>query len=127
MTPRPAQRELLLACALAAAVVAVFGLSLWAPFIYDDRVYVLDNPEVVGPWRGWAHWIRAPLFDHGEYEPLVSLIHRGLFSAFGASVAAFRLSNLVLHVAAVLSFFALARALLASSAYAFAAAALFAL
>src|SRR5262249_29262516 len=56
---RPVTRALkpgTLAALLAAAILFVWGPLLWAPFVYDDGLFVLANPDMNGPWPGLKHW-----------------------------------------------------------------------
>src|SRR6185312_1375260 len=65
---------------LGAAILVFYGVLLWAPMIYDDRILILGNPRITGPWGGF----RAALFLPGEYaeawEPLVVFLHRILYA-----------------------------------------------
>lgn len=112
---------------LGAAVLIVFGLALWAPFLYDDIVFLRDYSEVTGPWQGVRHWFLTPLLDTREYEPLPVLFHRLLFIVAGDKPWPYRLANLALHWLNVGLFYFLARRLLASPGAAFLSAMVFAL
>jgi hypothetical protein len=82
---------------LGALIFVVFGLSFWAPFIYDDIGFISNNSDVIGPWLGWRHFFLHPKAFQEGYEPVSLLIHRTLFLIGGASPALFRLSNILLH------------------------------
>ncbi|MFI5362441.1 MAG: tetratricopeptide repeat protein [Elusimicrobiota bacterium] len=75
----------------------VFGLAFWAPFIYDDVLFIANNADIVGPWQGWRHFLLTPNQFQDGYEPVSLLIHRGLFLIGGATPGLFRLSNILLH------------------------------
>ncbi len=96
MSPRddgPAAREVLL---LGLAIFFFYGVVLWAPLIYDDRAFILNNAAVVGPWTGWRS-----LFSAGPnaeaFEPLLVLLHRALFALAGARPFWYRMTSLLLH------------------------------
>ena len=93
-TDHRARREFLL---LGLAILVFYGVLLWAPLIYDDRVLILGNPRITGPWGG----LRASLLLPGEYaeayEPLVVFFHRILFALSGERPFAYRLTSLILH------------------------------
>lgn len=112
---------------LGVAVFIVFGLALWAPFLYDDVVFLRDYSEVTGPWRGVRHWLLTPLLDTREYEPLPVLLHRLLFLIAGDKPWPYHLGNLILHWVNAGLFYFLARRLLASAGAAFFSALVFAL
>ncbi|MBI4425260.1 MAG: tetratricopeptide repeat protein [Elusimicrobia bacterium] len=79
------------------AAVWVFGLLAWAPFVYDDRAYLLDNPLITGPWPGLPAFIARSFSETREYLPLPVLLHRLLYLAAGEEVAPYRLTSLLLH------------------------------
>lgn len=112
---------------LGGAVFSVFGLAFWAPFIYDDVVFLLNYPEVTGPWGGVKHWLLTPLLSSGEYEPLPTLFNRLIFTLFGIQTWPYRLGSLALHWLNACLFYLLGRRLLAASAPALLAALVFAL
>ena len=60
----------------------VFGALLWAPFHYDDAMFILNEPTVTGPWPG----LRALLSGYAAGEgdgPLLALYHWILFQLAG--------------------------------------------
>lgn len=107
-------------------VFAVFSLALWAPFIYDDLVFIFGNPDVLEPWKGWAHFFLHPYFLGEAYEPVIVGIHRWLFFYGGDSPFLYRLTSILLHWANCALFYGLLRKLLKSPTAAFCLAAVFA-
>jgi tetratricopeptide (TPR) repeat protein len=89
----PDWREFLL---LGAAIFLFYGVLLWAPLISDDPVYILRNASVAGPWTGFRSFL-----DGGQnseaFEPLVVLLHRGIYALVGARPFLYRLTSLLLH------------------------------
>lgn len=112
---------------LGLAVLTVFGLALWAPFIYDDTSFMIKNPDVTGPWPGVMQWLASPLINTTEYEPLGILVHRFLYALGGERVFVYRLSSLLLHWANAVLVLLLYRRLLGEKSLYFWAALLFAL
>ncbi len=78
-------------------IFLVFGLAFWAPFIYDDVVFIPGNNDVTGFWQGWRHFFLTPNYFQEGYEPISLLIHRVLFLIGGKAPTLFRLSNILLH------------------------------
>jgi Flp pilus assembly protein TadD len=111
---------------LGAAIFLFYGVLLWAPLIYDDRAFILNNPSVAGPWTG----LRS-LFAAGPnaeaFEPLVAGLHRLLYSVAGSRPALYRLTSLLLHWANAGLVLALFSRVLRDRRLAFLAALLFAL
>jgi Flp pilus assembly protein TadD len=107
-------------------IFAVFGLAFWAPFIYDDVWFIPSNPDIVGPWQSWRHFLLTPNLYQDGYEPVSLLIHRGLYLIGGAAPALFRLSNILLHWAVSVLLLFLFQELLGPGGPSFCLAALFA-
>jgi tetratricopeptide (TPR) repeat protein len=88
-----AGREFLL---LGLAIFFFYGVLLWAPLIYDDRAFILNNASVVGPWTGFRSLFWAG--PNGEaFEPLVVALHRLLYALTGARAPLYRLTSQLLH------------------------------
>ena len=104
---------------LGLAIFVVFGLALWAPFIYDDLAFMIKNPDVTGPWQGWTQWLANPLRGTTEYEPLGILVHRFLFMLGGKHVFVYRFSSLLLHWANAVLILFLYRRLIGSKSICF--------
>ena len=112
---------------LGALIGLVFGLSLWAPFVYDDVAFILKDRSVTGPWLGFGHWLLSPLSATTEYEPLVTLIHRLIYGMAAGRPFPYRLTSLLLHWGNAVLVLALYRRLLGEGKYYFWAAVLFTL
>ncbi len=97
------------AAALAAVVLLVWGPLLWAPFVYDDGLFLLANPDMSGPWPGLGHWLTASFGGYHVFEPVNALLHFALWRAFGPRPAAFRLASFALHWADACLVFAFLR------------------
>ena len=111
-----------------AAFLLVYAILCWAPPIYDDRRYFLENPLVHGPWPGLRAFLDQSTFGGQATEsPLTFLLHRLLYSLAGEHMLLCRLTSLLLHAANVLLFYRVCRRLLDDADLAFAAAALFSL
>lgn len=107
---RPSTRELALALIL--AVVAVFGHALYNEFVqWDDPVNLVDNKNFRG--LGWTQlrWMfSATLMGH--YIPVTWLTFGLDYLVWGMEPAGYHFTNVVLHAANVVLFFALALRLL---------------
>lgn len=114
--------------AVAALAASVFTVSY--PFLYDDHLYVATNPQVhdlasVVTSFGTAYPANAP--ELGLYRPVTVASYALNRALLGPGPGGFHLVNSLLHVAATLAFFFVARRLLAGRLLpAFAAALLFA-
>ncbi len=105
---RPADRRLAVVLALAAAAMAgaVFLGALDNPFVYDDRVTVVDNPSIRDPFDP-----RVLLAD--VFRPVVNLSYALDLRLSGPEPRGFHRTNTLLHMAAVVLLFAWVRRLLA--------------
>jgi len=112
---------------LGALIALVYGPLTWAPFIYDDSLLILRNPQVAGPWTGWQDILLATFGRSGEFEPLVVLFHRFLYGLADGSPFWYRATSLVLHWLNAWALCALFRRFLGDFRLAFLAALLFAL
>ena len=83
--------------ALGALILLLFGTGLRAPLIYDDAAFILKNPLVTGSWPGFEAFLSTSFASQGEYEPLGTLLHWGLFQIAGEEPFLYRLSSLLLH------------------------------
>lgn len=126
MKARPRLSTPAVLAALALAILVVWGPLFWAPFIYDDGLYLLNKPEITGRWPGVKVWLSTPMGGSGVYEPLNLLVHRWLWALAGDRPAPFRLASLALHWADAALVFLLLRGLLADAPAAAAGALLFA-
>ncbi len=124
-------RELFRISLLSAACVVGFGPTIGHPFLYDDHLYVVTNPQTADLGEalasfGTAYPANAP--ELGLYRPVTVASYALNALATGVDPAAFHALNALLHILATLALYGLARRLLEGrTAPAFAAALLFAL
>lgn len=121
--------------ALSLSVLAAvpYLTSLPNPFVYDDRLQVLENPyahslRYVGKIFGGGMWMfQGAQGVTNYYRPLQALSYLVLYGLFGANSLPFHALSVVLHVGVVLLIFALTEALFGDFVMSFVSAALFAL
>jgi tetratricopeptide (TPR) repeat protein len=89
--------------ALAAALVCLNSLS--APFIFDDEVAVVANPAIRSINGAWSQPRDTPLAG----RPVAALTFAINFAASDLDPAAYRATNIAIHIACALMFFALLR------------------
>jgi protein O-mannosyl-transferase len=100
----------LVAGLLALAVLAVYANSLHAPFVFDDIPSILDNPTIRQLWP-----LSVPLSPPSEFgltvcsRPLLNLSLALNFAAGGFDPFGYHLLNTLIHLAAALALFDLAR------------------
>jgi tetratricopeptide (TPR) repeat protein len=101
------RKRLLIALALAAACLLVFGQAVRFDFInYDDNAYVTENPHVRAglTWEG-LHWAFTTI-DYFYWQPLTWLSHMQDCQVFGVRPAGHHLTNVLLHTLNALLLFA---------------------
>jgi tetratricopeptide (TPR) repeat protein len=97
---------------LAGALVAAYANSFSVPFIFDDKVSILENPGIRKLWPpGAALWPSAQTAISGR--PLVSLSFALNFALGGYEVWGYHAFNLLIHFLNTLLIFAIARRTLA--------------
>ena len=124
--PAPERRKLehraLFLLVLAAFNLALFLPSMKGDFLWDDKYFISENPNIQGPG-----FLKSFLFSpfggfsgtdensKGQdrvmqfYRPLVSFSYRMDFALWGLNPAAFHLTNILLQTAnAIILFFVLA-------------------
>lgn len=96
--------------------LAVFGLlflvgtliymnALSAPFIWDDFSLIINNEQIksfgnVKEWFATGSTNNEFIASPGDlYRPLVKLIFASIYSVFGETPFAFRVLNIILHIA----------------------------
>ena len=94
-------------CALLAAITwAVFGRTLGHEFVnYDDNAYVYENPNVV---RGLSVKTIQWAFTHSDlylWTPLTTISHMFDCQLYGLNPGGHHLTNVLLHIAAVIALF----------------------
>jgi protein O-mannosyl-transferase len=107
----------LLAAALAVVAVA-YSNSLAGPFVWDDRMLILENPRVREMRSPWVHlngvfWSRNPSLeaDPVYYRPVTTQSFSLDWALGGGEPVAFHLTNLVAHLLVCVLVFVVARRL----------------
>src|SRR5438552_8545213 len=110
------RRDLLIALALAAAVIALFARTARFDFVrYDDDAYVIDNPRVqAGLSADNVRWAFTT-FTLANWHPLTWLSYMLDAQVLGARAGAMHAVNVVLHAANTRLLFALLRSMTGSS------------
>ena len=95
-------------------VLAVYWPAREFDFVrWDDPVNVTENPLVTEPWS----WPLVTKLLNGDtalrFKPLTWLLYRGMHAGFGFNPAAWHTLSLLLHLGAVLLFWAVLRQQLA--------------
>ena len=88
---------------LAAAVVYINSLS--APFIFDDEIAIVANPAIRSVTGAWAQPRNTPLAG----RPVAGLSFALNFAANETDAAAYRATNIAIHIACALLLFGLVR------------------
>ena len=104
-------RSLLHAALIVVAAAAVYGNSLSAPFIFDDETAIVANPAIRSPSVAWAQPDNTPLAG----RPVAGFTFALNFAANGLDAAAYRATNIAIHIACALLFAALVRRTLTRS------------
>ncbi len=120
---RPGAKTILLAALLVGLVVAAYAPALRAGFIWDDDVYVIDNPLLVEEDGLARIWLSRDA--QSQYFPLVYTAFRIERALWGLDPFGYHLVNVLIHAASALLLWRLLRRL--SFAGAWFAAAIFAL
>lgn len=100
---------LLLTVLLLCALVYVRGL--FGGFLFDDFPNIVDKPELRALDGSWFRWLALAMSsDAGPLRRPISMLSFGLdYWLFGLSPLAFKLTNLVIHLANGLLLYQLAR------------------
>lgn len=113
---------------LAALAFAAYAPSLSGDFLLDDRLYVLENPNI-GPSGSWlapftsgSALVAAPDLSGQRYRPLTALYYKGLYAAWGRNPFGYHLAALLVHALDTALVLLLAEALLGAGAAPWAAA-----
>ncbi len=104
----PAWSTLLAASAITAAAIAAYWNSLDGEFMFDDRVWIVENPSIKHLW---------PLGDvlmptdaaHVGGRPIVSLSLALNYAIGGLGVRGYHVVNLMIHICAALVLFGVVR------------------
>jgi hypothetical protein len=100
------------AALLVLAAAAVYANSLSAPFIFDDEVAIVTNPAIRSLSGAWSQPRNTPLAG----RPVAGLTFALNFAANEIDAAAYRATNISIHIACALLLFGLVRRTLALSA-----------
>jgi Flp pilus assembly protein TadD len=87
----------------------VYLNSLSAPFIFDDQIAIVDNPAIQSLSAAWSQPHNTPLAG----RPVAGLTFAVNFAANGMDAAAYRATNIIIHIACALLLFGLVRRTLA--------------
>ena len=92
---------------LAGAVV--YSNSLSAPFIFDDQIAIVENPAIRSLSGAWTQPHNTPLAG----RPVAGFTFALNFAANDVDAAAYRATNIAIHIACALLLFGLVRRTLA--------------
>ena len=84
--------------------------TLWAPFLYDDQLYVVDNPQIREVTNAPLLWI-SPYHEAGLYRPVTSTSYLVDYFLYELDPRGFHASNILLYLAAIAAFLGMIRAL----------------
>jgi len=99
------------------ASVAAYAPALNGPFVWDDRVFVTENPSVREGTRVWHYFTQPetlssePEYNSRIYRPLRTLLFAGLYRVAGGDAFPYHLLVVALHAAASALAFLLLRRL----------------
>ncbi|MEW5734976.1 MAG: tetratricopeptide repeat protein [Thermodesulfobacteriota bacterium] len=107
---KPAERTSLAGFVLVAALIltaltaAAYRNTLNAPFVFDDRVNVLDNPSILSLHPLWdAFW--APPGKGTAGRPLINFTYALNYAVGRLSPPVWHATNIAVHIIAVLALF----------------------
>ncbi len=110
MTATPRNRRFLLAAGVTLISMAVYIGTLDASFVYDDIIYIVNNPQLEAPWdmfqTSFPSYMGA---RRGLYRPLTTASLALDYGIFGLEPYGFHLTNILLHGLCTLVAFALFR------------------
>jgi tetratricopeptide (TPR) repeat protein len=126
---KPYNKRLMAIGVLLFITVAVYASSLGNEFVWDDRGYILDTPELRHPANIGLIFdpeLYFARFQEGSWRPLVTLSHFLTVGAFGYRASGHNAFDLALYAAVVMLVFITALRLGVDERAAFLASALFA-
>ena len=103
--------SLVRAAVIVLAAAVVYANSLSAPFIFDDEVAIVANPAIRSLSGAWSQPPNTPLAG----RPVAGLTFALNFAANEVDAAAYRATNIAIHIACALLLFGLVRRTLALS------------
>ncbi len=88
-----------------AAIIIATGLWIYWPalggdWIWDDTMYISQNPLLNDPARLWKAWFQPGSFI--EYYPLEQTVQWGQWRLWGADTLGYHLTNVILHIISAL-------------------------
>ncbi|MEO8743321.1 MAG: hypothetical protein ABI365_09035 [Lysobacteraceae bacterium] len=118
MTRTTIRSGLALVAALALTAI-IYAPGIGGNFIYDDLPFIVNNPGIHGVHASFDAWMRAafsfPSAHQGRWLGMLSFALNDAIS--GLDVAAFKLTNLLIHLLNGLLLYAMLRRLLALAAH----------
>ena len=107
MRPWARPRHLLAVILLAVSVAVIYGRALEAPFIFDDKLSVVDNPSIRALWPLWGDELQpGPLRPPHDFStagrPLVNLTFAVDYHFGRLQPAGYHVFNAVAHFMAAL-------------------------
>jgi tetratricopeptide (TPR) repeat protein len=93
------------AAVIALAAAVVYFNSLSAPFIFDDQIAIVDNPAIRSLSGAWSQPRNTPLAG----RPVAGFTFALNFAANDTDAAAYRATNIFIHIACALVLFGLVR------------------
>ncbi len=106
------KKNCLAAAFLVAAVIAVYAHGLRGPLIYDDKVFIVENPAVKSVANALASFGDPAAVDSGHfqsqvYRPLIPVIYSLVYALAGLHSWAYHLLNVGIHAINAVLLFAL--------------------
>jgi tetratricopeptide (TPR) repeat protein len=98
--PGPGNANLVWVLLIPVVVISLYASAIDAPFAYDDRVHIIENPQVIS-FRGLSDrhslsaFIETPMGWSGR--PLLFLTYGWNYSSSGLQASAFRWLNIIIH------------------------------
>ncbi len=99
------------------AVLAVIGFLCYGrvisyPFVHDDVVFIVNNPDIksldlIEIFHPRAVDTAVPELVNTYYRPLIELVHRIQYRLFGLTPHGYHLTNIILHILNAFMLFAL--------------------
>jgi tetratricopeptide (TPR) repeat protein len=80
---------------IVAAVFWIYWPGLRGYWVWDDVMYIADNPLLKDPMRVWKAWFQPGSFV--EYYPLEQTVQWFQWKCFGDDTLGYHLTNVVLH------------------------------
>jgi tetratricopeptide (TPR) repeat protein len=93
---------------LALGVIAIYGRTFSVPLLLDDSESIVDNPSIRQLWPLWGV-LSPPGYAGVGGRPLLNFSFALNYAVGGTSVSGYHLVNLLIHLAACLTLFALVR------------------